>query len=92
MARNGDALGTAIWTAIKATQTFSPALSSEDDAKGLAVWQAFGNAFYTYDNANTVVLPNTMNNPSGQAVVVSPSTGDGATSAPQVIAGTGLLS
>lgn len=55
MARSGDDLGAAIWAAVKATQTFSPALSSADDAKGLALWKAIANAFYTYDNAHAVV-------------------------------------
>lgn len=90
--RDGDDLGAAIWTAIKATQNFTPAISEADDAKGLAVWQAFGNAFYTYDNANTVVNPGTMNNPVGQAVEVDTGTGEGATTAPEVIQGEGFLS
>lgn len=55
MARNGNTLGQAIWTAIKDTQSYNPALTTEEDEAGLAMWQAFGNAFYTYDNANAVV-------------------------------------
>lgn len=37
------------------------------------------------------VLPGTLNNPSGQAVAVTPATGIGSTSAPQVIQGVGTI-
>lgn len=44
-----------------------------------------------YIKANAVVLPDTLNNPVGQPVLVSIPSGLGATTAPQVIAGTGKV-
>lgn len=40
---------------------------------------------------NAIVLPDTLNNPSGQPVTVSTSSGVGATTAPKVIQGTGRV-
>jgi uncharacterized membrane protein YeiH len=55
MAMNGNNLGSALWTAVKGTQSFSPALTPAEDAAGLALWQAIGTALVTYIDANAVV-------------------------------------
>lgn len=52
---------------------------------------ACGKAIVEYVQANAEVLPNTLNNPSGQPVTVSTSSGVGATTSPQVIQGKGKV-
>ena len=84
MARSGNSLGSAIWTAIKASQTYNPALSSAADAAGLALWQAFGNAFYTYDSANTIV---TSTIPADSIVTAGSATTQDGPAAPVNISG-----
>lgn len=61
MAVNGNALGDAIWAAVKAQHgAFTPALGSPEDTAGRDYWRAIANAFYTYDLANRQVNPGTL--------------------------------
>lgn len=51
----GSRLGAAIWTAVKATQSYSPAITPAQDAQGLAVWTAVANEIVTEITTNAVV-------------------------------------
>lgn len=68
-----------------------PEMTGAVRAQAIADWTKIINRLYIRMKADTVVVPGTMQNPSGQSVTVSPATGVGATSAPQTIVGAGLL-
>ena len=55
MAMSKTVLGAALWANVKATQTFSPAISSGDDAKGLALWTTIADAIITEITTHGVV-------------------------------------
>lgn len=58
-------LGTAIWTAVKAQESFSPSLSPADDAKGLALWIAIATQILLECTANAVITPDSFTTTAG---------------------------
>jgi hypothetical protein len=68
------------------------ALTSDEVTAITQQLQVFFAADTQYLIGNTVVLPGTMNNPAGQAVQVAVPAGTGTTSAPEPIAGKGIIS
>ena len=87
----GDALGTAIWEAIKAETgaTYTP----EGDAQGLQRWKTIAGKIVDHIVENAIVSPAgaVPMNVVGAAVQVNPGTGTGANIAPANVAGTGVI-
>lgn len=91
---NNVAAADAYYSAFKASLGWSP--PSADDAKFRAAYEAAFGALLNYLKANMDVLPTalsgtSLNNPSGQTVTVSLSTGIGSTTAPKTISGMGSV-
>lgn len=61
----GSRLGAAIWTAVKAQESYSPAISGPQDAAGLALWTAIATQIVTEITSNAQVEPGTFTTPSG---------------------------
>lgn len=68
----GSRLGAAIWTAVKAQESYSPAISGPQDAAGLALWTAIANQIVLEIVTNADVTPGTFTTATG-----GPVTGDG---------------
>jgi hypothetical protein len=87
----GNALGSAIWNAIKADTgaTYTP----EQDAEALAKWQIIANEIVAHIVANADVSPTgtTPMNVAAAPVQVSPATGTGAVLAPGTVLGLGKI-
>lgn len=90
MAMNKDTLGAAIWTALKATQTYSPALTVPQDAAGLLVWTKVADEIIKHVIANAVVSPGSM--AITPANIVAPLGGGPCTGTGTVTTGTGTVS
>lgn len=65
MSLDPSRLGAAIWTAVKAQNTYSPALTTPQDAQGLALWTAIATQIVTEITSNAEVEPGTFSTPSG---------------------------
>lgn len=75
MAMNKNTLGSALWTAVKATTVFTPSISVVDDAKGLQVWTTVADQIIQHIISSAEIKVDTF------AVTVSGvSTGSGSTS------------
>lgn len=61
----GTRLGTAIWTAVKAQETYNPPLTGPQDAKGLALWIAIATEITNEFVTNATITPDTFTTPSG---------------------------
>lgn len=85
MAMTSGGLSAALYSALQGKFTIL------DDDILQRFCDACGEAIVPYVQANAEVLPDTLSNNSGQPVHVSLSTGDGATTAPQVITGKGKV-
>lgn len=68
MSLNSDRLGSAIWTAVKSLESYSPAISGAQDAAGLALWQAVAAQIVTEFTGNALVEPGTFTTPTGGPV------------------------
>lgn len=68
---NGNTMGDAVWTAVKATTGFTP--TTPDDAKGKQVWEAICTAIVNHIVTNGEILPGSFaTGPTG-----GPVTGEG---------------
>lgn len=85
MAMTGGGMGSAINSAIRSI----PGIRIIDSQELTDFCNAVGDAIVTYIQGNAVVLPDTLNNPVGQEVTVDGKVG--ATSAPEIIEGTGKV-
>lgn len=55
MSLDKDRLGSAIWTTIKAQESYSPAISPSQDAAGLALWKSIAKEILDEIKNNAVV-------------------------------------
>lgn len=95
MAMNGNQMGDEVIAAIQALSNF-PESGKTANVIDPRVVRAFCSAVVAHIQANADVLSaahsgSNLNNPAGQTVHVSTSTGDGATTAPEDIAGKGSV-
>lgn len=81
MAMDKSVLGAALWNRVKSTQSFAPALTSDQDAAGLALWTDIADELINHIKANAVV---TVTSAVATGVTSGPST------AP--VTGTGVVS
>lgn len=65
MSLDATRLGAAIWTAVKAQESYSPTISGPQDAAGLALWTAIATQIVTEITGNAQVEPGTFTTPSG---------------------------
>lgn len=65
MSLDPSRLGAAIWTAVKAQESYSPAISGPQDAAGLALWTAIATQIVSEFTGNAEVEPGTFSTPSG---------------------------
>ena len=92
MAMNQNAWGPAVRAAVQGVGITDTAKITQSQLD--AVWIAITGAHRTHLTDNMEVLPDTLNNPTGQAIAVTAGPGagsTGATSAPQVIDGIGKV-
>lgn len=90
MALTTSSLKNRIITEIEAVSNF-PATGENPNVLDDRLIEALAKAIVEEIQANAVVIPDTLNNPSGQPVVVNLGNGVGSTTAPQTIAGTGKI-
>lgn len=93
----GNGMGDAVMAAVQALNPNWNKMSSAEQAQMQAYFRAIYGAVVAYIQANADVLPAGhsgpgLQNPAGQPVLVSLSTGSGSTTAPDSITGKGSVS
>lgn len=76
---------------VAAIEALDASLTPDQKTQLTNGWQAICGAIVSYIQGNADVSPNTLANPSGQAVAVNTSSGVGSTTAPQTITGLGKI-